>query len=359
MTHAADHGKAFEAEGFRFIPIPFHRGSMNPARECGSFVRWMHLYRQERPAIVHHIHMKPVLYGSWAARIAGVPAVVNTFAGLGTIFTTNGVRTQVLRAGVTAGLRMALTLPNSRALFENRGDLEQLVHEKVVRRERTATIGGAGVNITEFAPHPEQPGTPMILFASRMLWDKGVADFVQAARLLNGQKVPGRWVLVGSPDPDNPMSIEKSQLRAWQEEGVVEWWGRRDDMPSIVASAHVVVLPTFYGEGLPRILLEAGACARPVVATTIPGCQEIIRDGDNGYLVPPKDPDALGKAIRTLIEDPILRRSMGERGRHRVVSEFSTERVARQTLQVYEELLQHSSTGRGGTVRMDSGAACH
>jgi glycosyltransferase involved in cell wall biosynthesis len=224
-------------------------------------------------------------------------------------------------------------------LFENPTDRDRLIRAKVVRPENTVIVGGTGVDINKFTPMPEEGGTPVIVLACRMLWDKGVGDFVEAARLLSDQKVPGRFVLIGTPDAGNPASIPEAQLLMWQREGIVEWWGYRENMPEVLASAHVVVLPSFH-EGLPKILLEAGACARPVVATAIPGCTEIVRDGENGILVPPKDPVTLAKAIKVLLENPILRRRMGKYGREIVVREYSADLVADQILAVYHGLIE-------------------
>ncbi len=347
VTRSPDNGTWLEKQGYRFIPIPLYRKGRNPLRECLSIVRLVQIYRHEKPSIVHHFHMKPVLYGSWAARFAHVPAVVNTFCGLGYVFTSDDWRCRLLRGALTVGLRSALALPNSRALFENHADRERLIRAKIVKSEQTTVVSGAGVDITKFTPMPEQSGTPLIVLASRMIWDKGVGDFVEAARLLREQKIPGRFVLVGSPDPDNPSSISESQLKAWQEEGVIEWWGWRQDMLAILTAAHIFVLPTFYGEGIPRILLEACACARAVVTTTNPGCTDLVHDGSNGLLVPPKDPRSLARAIRTLLEDPATRMRMGRNGRERVVNAFSTDRVISQTFHVYEELLRNSSQSGG------------
>jgi glycosyltransferase involved in cell wall biosynthesis len=347
VTHADDNGKRILDEGFKYLPIPFMKGGRQPLRELAAIRKLAQLYRREKPDIVHHICMKPVLYGSWAARLAGIPAVVNTFAGLGSYFQPNGWHARLVRAGLTAGLRSAFWLPNSRALFENSADRERLIRAKVVSRKRTVMISGTGVDIYKFTHVPEREGTPTVVLACRMLWLKGVGDFVQAAKLLKAWKVPARLVLVGMPDAGSPSSISEAQLVAWQEQGAVEWWRYREDMPEVLSSAHVVVLPTFYGEGLPKILLEAGACGRPVVATAIPGCADVVRDGVNGFLVPPKDPDALAKAITVLLKNPILRMRMGKRGREIVVREFPVELVGNQTLAVYRELLQDSPTREG------------
>ena len=180
-----------------------------------------------------------------------------------------------------------------------------------------------------------------MMLPARMLWDKGVAEFVDAARLLSNRCTEVRFVLVGMIDPGNRSAISDSQIRAWQDEGVVEWWGHREDMPATLAAANVVVLPS-YREGLPKVLLEAAACGRAVVATDVAGCREIVRQGVNGFLVPPRDPAALADAVALLIRDPALRAEAGRRSRGIVEQEFSVSKIAGETLTVYRELLRHS-----------------
>jgi len=269
---------------------------------------------------------------------------VNTFAGLGFVFSADGVRPRLLRAALTAGLRSAFAHRNARALFENRADLERLIRVKVVRPEQ-AVLVQAGIDVAKFMPSEEPGGTPTVLFASRMLWSKGVGELIEAARLLRQRGCGVRWLFAGPPDPDNPTSVSQWQLHAWRQEGLIEWLGQCEDMPAIIASSHIIVLPTYYGEGLPRILLEAGACGRPVVATSIPACRELVFDGDNGILVPPRDAEALAKAIWTLVESPGLRARMGSNGRARVVESFSIDQVNERVLQIYEAMLAGAGIG--------------
>jgi glycosyltransferase involved in cell wall biosynthesis len=176
-----------------------------------------------------------------------------------------------------------------------------------------------------------------------MLWDKGIGEFVAAAEVLKREGVQARCVLVGQADEDNPACIDAAQLACWQEAGIVEWWGHREDMPAVLASATLVVLPS-YREGLPKALLEAAACARPLVATDVPGCREVVRDGVNGLLVPPRTTQPLAQAIKRLLQDGALRRSMGRRGRELVLKEFSSERIARETVSLYRDMLARASS---------------
>jgi glycosyltransferase involved in cell wall biosynthesis len=345
-TRSPDQGRWIRNEGFRYVPIPFSRGSWHPLREVSAVIALARLYRREQPHLVHHVGMKPIIYGSCAARLAGIPAVVNAFAGLGSGFLMNGRWSKLLRLGLKAGLRRGLTLPNSRAIFQNRDDSELLIREQIVLRSQVRIITGSGVDHGAFSPMPEREGVPVVLLPSRMLWDKGIKEFVDAARLLRNDGTPARFVLVGKVDQDNPSHISEEQLRTWHREGVVEWWGYRDDMPEVLKCAHVVVLPS-YREGCPKVLLEACACGRPVIAASVPGCREIVRDGENGFLVPKRDGARLAEAIKTLLDNPSLRARMGMRGREIVLREFSAAHVASQTLAIYRELLQNFTPSLG------------
>jgi glycosyltransferase involved in cell wall biosynthesis len=338
-TRVRDHGERIAKEGFTLIPIGLSRRSRQPVRELLAIIELIRVYRRVRPDIVHHVAMKPMLYGSLAARFARVPAVVNAFAGLGYAFTS--MRRGLLRFFLDRGLQWALALPHSRVIFQNQDDAQELLSANIVRKPQIRIIRGVGVDTDKFSPALTENEDPLVLYAGRMLWDKGIREFVHAARLLKATGLSAKCVLVGRVDPENPTSISVSQLRAWQQEGIIEWWSERnrEDMPHIVASAQVVVLPS-YREGLPEVLLEAGACGRPVVATDVPGCREVVKDGVNGILVPPRDAGALSKAIARLLQDPLLRRRMGTQGRELVVKEFSLDQTSRQVLKLYGELLR-------------------
>lgn len=337
-TRVREHGELIRAAGIQLIPVNFDRRGKTPWREASFVARLAGIYRTTRPDIVHHVGLKPVLYGSVAAMIAGVPSVVNALAGLGYVFSSRQLTARLLRPGVRLAFRLLLSRTNTRIIVQNPDDLETLAGACGISRSRLRLIRGSGVNLDLFRHLPEPDTTFVALFASRMLWDKGVADFVEAARIFKGQGVNARFVLAGQGDPGNPTSVPEDRLRAWQEEGVVEWWGQRDDMPTVFAQSHVVCLPTSYGEGVPKVLIEAAASGRPIVASDVPGCREIVHPEENGILVPPRNPVALAQALRRLHDDPRLRQRMGETGRRLAVGEFSVERVNRDTAEVYEEL---------------------
>lgn len=322
---------AIRAAGIEVVPFEMARRGLNPFGLLREVVTLALLYRRLRPDVVHHVALRPVVAGGLAARLARVPGVVSAIAGMGYAFTAGrgGWLAFVLRVLLRAALR------RGPVIVQNPDDA-QAVRALGVAPERIRLIPGAGVDVHAFSPRPEPEGAPVVMLASRLLWDKGVGEFVEAARRLAGR---ARFVLVGAPDPGNPASVPEATLHGWAKEGVVEWWGAREDMAKILTQAAVVCLPSWYREGLPKVLLEAMACGRPVVTTDAPGCRDCVRDGDNGLLVPVKDAGALAAAVSRLLEDPELRRRMGGRGRQRAVEEFSQERVIEATLAVYREVL--------------------
>jgi glycosyltransferase involved in cell wall biosynthesis len=225
------------------------------------------------------------------------------------------------------------------SIFQNQDDLRTFRACGVATPDNTTIVRGSGVADEKFVPTPEAPDAPVVLLAGRVLADKGVGEFAEAAALIQRLGIKARFVLAGREDTANPTSIPEAQLRKWQAAGIIEWWGQRDDMPAVLAQSHIVVLPS-YREGLPKILLEAAASGRPVVATDVPGCREIVRDGENGFLVPVKDPNALAGALVKLIENPALRSRMGARGREIVESGLTSRQIVPQILAVYASLLR-------------------
>jgi glycosyltransferase involved in cell wall biosynthesis len=344
-TRVQDHAKRIEDEGFKLLPLRLIRSSWHPLQEILTVLELIRLYRCERPDLVHHVALKPILYGSFAARVTNVKAVVNAFPGLGYTFIGDGKPKGTLRFIIGKALQWVLGLSNSRAVFQNEDDAAELVKAGVVSWERISIIRGAGVNTKIFAPPTRKTEGSLVVLAGRLLWDKGIEEFVKAARLLKASGIQSRFVLVGMVDRHNPAAISEAQLRTWEGEGAIEWWGHREDMPSILGSAEIVVLPS-YREGLPKVLLEAAACARPLVATDVPGCREIVKDGVNGLLVPAKDPVSLSHAIAKLLQDPSLRAQMGACGREIALKEFSVDRISRQTLELYRELLAKTQPPR-------------
>jgi glycosyltransferase involved in cell wall biosynthesis len=339
MAHFTEFQPMLVKEGFKVIPWRLSRRSLNPFRELNTFFQVIKAYRRERPDLLHHVALKPIIYGGCALRLLGQIPSVNAIAGMGYVFMSQSWQIRLLRLGLLALLRFALGNENARAVFQNEEDRSLMLREGVAKLQTTAIIRGAGVNVTKFRPSPEPGGPPVVLLASRMLWGKGIGVFMEAARILRESNVTARLVLVGKPDLENPDSIAETQLRTWAESGLVEWWGHQDDMAKIMAEANIVCLPTSYGEGVPRVLIEAAACGRAMVATDAPGCRDIVRNGQNGFLVPLGNPEALAHAVRILIEDPALRSKMGACGREIAIRGFSEATVVAQTMTIYQQLL--------------------
>ena len=333
-TRLASLTHIIEAAGIRTISLEISRRGVNPLYELATLVRLWRLYRRERPNIVHHVALKPVLLGGMAARLAGIHAVVSAVAGMGFLFADKD-RLPWARAWLKRLLPMVIG--SGRTIVQNPDDAA-LLDASGVPPERIRLICGAGVDLAQFKPHPEQEGSPLVVLPARMLWDKGIGEFVIAARQLRRQGISARFALVGERDTANPASVPLAELKAWCEECVVEWWGQCEDMPGVFAQSHVVCLPS-YREGLPKALLEAAACGRPIVTTDATGCREVVRHEDNGLLVPVRDAVALAASLERLIRDSDLRQRMGQRGRERAESEFSQQRVTAETLAVYRELL--------------------
>jgi glycosyltransferase involved in cell wall biosynthesis len=327
------------ARGLTSHFVPIRRGGMNPLVDlCSAFALWR-LFRRLQPDLVHLITIKPVLYGGISARLARVPAIVAAMAGLGFIFTTQvGLRILVLRRLIGVLFRLALDHSCKRLIFQNADDRDQILAMTGGRLQETRLIRGSGVHLAACPLQPESNGKPIVVMASRLLRDKGVLEFVAASRILRKRRVSAQFWLVGEPDLANPASVSPQEVEVWKSEGILECLGHRLDVPSLYAKAHIVVLPS-YREGLPKSLIEAAACGRPIVTTNVPGCRDAIEPGVSGLLVPPRDPVALADAIQRLTEDPALRQSMGSAGRTLAEREFGIEKVVATHLEIYKELL--------------------
>ena len=342
------HGEAIRAEGIRVLPVPMKRARASPLADFYTLAALWRLYRAERPDIVHLVAMKPVLYGALAARLAGVPVSVGALTGLGYVFSSGDIRARLLRPLLRRALGWALNGGRSTCVVQNPDDAAFVAGLGVDLR-RIAVIPGSGVDTTRFAPSPEPAAPIRAAMVSRLLWDKGVGEFVEAARLARARNPELRFTLIGAPDEGNPAAVPVAQLEAWQAEGIIEWQGRRADIPAVWRDSHIAVLPS-YREGLPMALLEAASCGRPIVAADVPGSREIARDGESALLVPPRDPAALAAAILRLADDPALRARLGAGGRRLIEQEFSEERIAAATLALWRRLLASETAAVGGAA---------
>lgn len=328
-----------EEQGFIFHDLKIERKSVNPILEGKAIYHLYKLYRIIDPDIAHHITIKPVLYGTLAARLAGVGAVVNAFSGLGYVFTASGFKAAIMRNVIKLAYRLILRHSNLRSIIQNHDDMDYLVSKSIIRKDQAVLIKGSGVDLQKFTPIAEPTATPVVILPARLLKDKGVIEFVDAARLLRAKQIDVRMVLVGEIDAGNPSSVNQNAISSWVREGVIEYWGHREDMPFTFSQCNIVCLPS-YREGLPRTLIEACAAGRAIITTDVPGCREMINpDKPNGILVPVKKSVELANAIEKLIKNPQERVSMAKNGRLIAEREFSIVNVVEKTISIYKTLL--------------------
>ena len=335
------YGPRLVAEGFRWIPLQMDRRSLNPWRELRLIAQIASILRAEKPALVHNFTIKCVVYGSLAARWAGVQARVNAVTGLGYVFIGQDFRARLLRPIVGALLKLAFNGIAARLIVQNQDDSAAFVDAGLVLKDFVRLIKGSGVDTSRFYPRLEArpAGSLRVLLASRLLWDKGIGEYVEAARQIKRQGLAVEFLLAGDIDSGNPASVSADDVESWRAAGIVRPLGHVEDMAVLLSDIDVMVLPSSYGEGVPRSLIEAAACGLPIITTDAPGCREIVEEGVNGYLVPVRDAHALADAIRRLYANPALRQSMGQAGREKVLKEFDERIVFEKTLAVYRELL--------------------
>lgn len=321
---------------FQSAPIS-HRGTA-PLSDLFLLYELFRLFRRERPTVVHAFTIKPAIYGSIAAWMANVPVRVVTITGLGHIFLSAN---SLLRHLVEGLYRFALRHVHV-VIFQNEDDRRLFLQRGLVLPEKTRLVAGSGVDLIRFAPAPlpiERGEEPTILMVARLLKEKGVVEYIEAARLVRTVNSDVRFRLVGGVDPRNPSGITEAQFKALNADNVVEWIGEVDDVAPHLREADIVALPS-YREGIPRSLLEAAAMARPLVTTDAPGCREVVQDGINGRLIPVKNAPALANAIISMIQDRDSLIKMGLSSRSIVENQYDEKNVIEYTLQIYSDILK-------------------
>jgi glycosyltransferase involved in cell wall biosynthesis len=349
-TRVRAHAAAIRREGFALRPLAWRRRGDGPFGAVWAVAAIARLYRAERPDIVHHIALKPVLFGGLARHLAFAgaagPAVVNSLMGLGSGFSAADGAAWLRRPLLRQALRLALSSVAGRVIVQNPEDGAALAGFGVDRR-RIALIRGSGVDTWHFQPLPDPGGDPVrVALVSRMLRQKGVLEAAAAIRRLRARGLAVELLLAGPTDPDNAGSLGPETLTALAAEPGISWLGPVADVRQVWGRAAIAVLPSTYGEGVPKALLEAAACARPIVAGDVPGCREVVRPGETGILVPVQDPSALAEAIAALAANAALRRRLGLAGRALVERAFAEDIVARETLAIYLALLAEGASSR-------------
>lgn len=336
-TGLTDRLAELEMYGLVVHPLALDRkglGIRNALRTIGQLWR---IFRAVRPDVVHLISIKPILLGGLLARLLKVPAMVIAVSGVGFVFMERGAKAEVRRWLVGSLYGIVFGHHNLKVILQNDDDLCVLSKKGRLPATKVAIIRGSGVDLMRYAHLPLLGGLPVVLLPARILADKGVWEFVQAARILRQRGCNARFVLVGTVDVANPTSFTQNEVSAWVNDGSVEWWGQRDDMPNVLACAQLVVLPS-YREGLSKVLIEAAACGRAVVTTDVPGCRDAIEPGITGVLVPARNPVALADAMAALIDDPTRCKVLGHAGRALAERAFDVRQVVEAHFQIYQEL---------------------
>lgn len=323
--------------GLNHQVIAFSRSGQNPIQELITLWQLFLLFLRIKPDLVHLITIKPILYGGIVARLTRVQSVVAAVSGLGTVFISRSTVSNIRLWLVKILYKIAFGHQNLVVVFQNQSDRDTFIKAKIIKNRQTNIIRGSGVNLAEYSYSPEPKGVPVVAMAARLLRDKGVFEFVEAAKILKKRRISVIMQLIGSPDLGNPTSITELELITWKNEGNIEFLGYRSDISNLYSKANIVCLPS-YREGLPKSLVEAAACGRVVITTDVPGCRDAITEGVTGVLVPVKNAVALAETIEKLVNDDELRRTMGLAGRKLAEEAFDIDIIVRQHLDIYELL---------------------
>jgi glycosyltransferase involved in cell wall biosynthesis len=354
LSPPGEFGARFAQSGFRWVTLDMDRASLNPLSEARTLNALVRTLKDEKPDLLHNFTVKCAVYGALAARMARVPAVVNAVAGMGYVFTSDRMKARALRPVVKTLMRMTLANGHSRLILQNPDDADAFTQARMVPLHKIRVIRSSGVNISRFAPRTDAASTgPLrVLLVARLLWEKGIGEFVEAARQLKAQGRNIEFLLAGAPDPGNPRSVLRSEVEQWHESGLVAWLGHVEDMPALLQSVDVMALPSYYREGVPKSLIEGAASGLALVTTDLPGCREVVSEhGVDGLHAKPRSALSLAERIAQLDDDRALLRRLGDRARDKALLHFDERMVIQATMGVYDELLAASASECGSEVR--------
>ena len=341
VSPPGDYSDRFGKLGLRWLPLKMDRLSTNPLQELAVVAALAGIYRRERPDVVHHFTLKSVIHGSLAARLAGISRIVNAVAGLGYLFSSDSLKARMLRPPVRALLKLALGGARTRTIFQNPDDLAEFLRAGLIDARQGVLIRGSGVDTRRFLPLRDgRSGPCQILLATRLLWNKGVGEYVAAAKAIKAAGVDTDFLIAGTPDLGNPDAVPERIIESWDRDGIVKWLGHVDGMEQLLGRTDIVVLPSRYAEGVPRVLLEAAAAGAALVAPDRPGCSEIGVHDETGTLVTPGDIEELTATIQSLIADRALRTRLGAAAMLKAKTEFEERNIIAATIDVYRQVLE-------------------
>lgn len=330
-------------KGFKGSYIPIKRGEINPIKDLKTLYYIWKFFKREKPDVVHLVTIKPYLYGGIISRLTGVPCLVTAVSGLGSLFVKQNLKNKFLRLLLYPIYKLAFNHFNQKIILHNKDDLKILKDWGVLNLLNVLILKGSGVDLEKFTNLTEPNGTPVVCFAARLLRDKGVFEFIAAAKFFKERGFKARFLLAGDLDMNNPSSLSVEDLNKIKKDGYVEILGHHNDIPTLYSTSHIICLPS-YREGMPKSLLEAAAAGRAVVTTDVAGCREAIIPNKTGLLVPVKDSGKLATTLQWLIEHPQERITMGKAGRKFAEKEFPIEKIVRSHLNIYQDLIDDKST---------------
>jgi len=339
-TRVNKNRKNLEDRGIKVFEWKFHRGSLNPIKEIIAIFSLCKILLVFKPHIIYAVAQKPVIYAGLARKIFNQTAFVGTLGGVGFVFTNKSLKAAVLKPLLILLLKFALVGKKTRLILQNNDNINTIKKINIINKNYIRLVKGAGVEIKKFLPSKIPLTTTIVILPGRMLWDKGVGEFVRVAKRIKERNIKARFVLVGDVDMDNPESIKQVQIDKWIESGIIEQWGRCDDMEKVYRKSSIVCLPS-YNEGLPKVLLEAGSSSRPIVVFDVPGCREVIKNKVNGFSVKFKNETELETALVKLINDKKLCEKMGKNGRKIVEKYFASEMINTQTFNIWNEVVNN------------------
>jgi glycosyltransferase involved in cell wall biosynthesis len=339
LSQVSIHKELLESYGIKVFNWPLDRSSRNPLKELLSIYHAISIIRAFKPNLIHSVAIKPVVYSLLSKVFYRADGHILALAGLGFVFRSNSSLSKILRVFLIPIFKLLFLGDKIRLVLQNNDDKNLILNLRIIDSNKIRLIRGSGVNTSDFFPNHDHHEIPLVILPARMLWDKGVQDFVNCAKKFTKKDTNVRFALVGEPDLHNPESVSIMQLKHWVELGIVEWWAKKNNMLEVYHMADIVLFPSYH-EGLPKALLEAASSEIPIVSYDVSGCKEIVKNNVNGFLIPFKDEDALYLSILTLLDDSKLRFDMGKKGREIVINNFTESKVSSETMKVWEEVLR-------------------
>ena len=339
LSNFSVHRATIDEAGIKTINWGIKRSSKNIFAEISVLINMTTIFKKIKPDLIHSVALKPVIYSGLSGKISNVRNFVFALAGLGIGFTSSQGRFKLLRLVIILLFRLIFKGQNTRLILQNEENMKMVKNLKLIESNKIHLIKGVGVDTKLFKPGKRCNDIPLIILPGRMLWSKGIREFIECAKKINKINKRARFVLIGNPDKHNPDSLTKNDLLNLKDQGDIDWWGYKEHMERIFKQANIVCLPSTYGEGLPKVLIEAASCGLPIVTYDVAGCREVVEHKKTGFLVSRDRKGDFTMYIETLLDNPKLSEEMGKRARKLILKDFYQEKSTDETISVWSELL--------------------